>query len=130
MNYLFLDSSPNKDQKLVFSRSAEPKILNKMEEREVDEPSTGLKGALFTLPVLEKEQVDMKETENELLILVNSMKQHLIGPDKKTSEKEDTDDENETLFEFSDLNIPTQFYMGSLSVVGLYILYKMLLKTK
>ena len=38
MNYLFLDSSPNKDQKLAFSRSASPKILDKMEEREMEEP--------------------------------------------------------------------------------------------
>lgn len=130
MNYLFLDSSPNKDQQLVFSRSVEPKILNKMEEREVDDLSTGLQGALFAPPVLEKEQVDMKETDNELLILVNSMKTHLMGSKKNTSEEEDDENIDENQIEFSDLNTLTKFYMGSLSVVGLYILYKMLLKTK
>ena len=130
MNYLFLDSSTNKDQQLVFSRSVEHKILNKMEEREVDDLSTGLQGALFAPPVLEKEQVDMKETDNELLILVNSMKTHLMGSKKNTSEEEDDENIEENQIEFSDLNTLTKFYMGSLSVVGLYILYKMLLKTK
>ena len=78
MNYLFLDSSPNKDQQLAFSRSASPKILDKMEEREMDEPSHGMKGSLFALPVLEKEQVDIKQTDNELLVLVNKMKDQLV----------------------------------------------------
>jgi len=132
MNYLFLDSSPNKDQQLAFSRQAHPKILDKMEEREVEEPSKGLRGALFSPPVLEKEQVDMKETDNELLILVNTMKKHLMGSEKKESD-EDADEatkEEENMIEFSDLNMATKFYMGSISVVGLYILYRMLLKTK
>jgi len=129
MNYLFLDSSPNKDQQLAFSRQAHPKILDKMEEREVEEPSTSIRGSLFDLPILEKEEVDMKQTDNELLILVNSMKKHLVGSEKKESE-EDTETEEDSLIEFSDLNMATKFYMGSLSVVGLYILYRMLLKTK
>lgn len=129
MNYLFLDSSPNKDQQLAFSRQAHPKILDKMEEREVEEPSTGIRGSLFELPILEKEEVDMKQTDNELLILVNSMKKHLVGSEKKESE-EDDETKEDSLIEFSDLNMATKFYMGSLSVVGLYILYRMLLKTK
>lgn len=131
MNYLFLDSSPNKDQQLAFSRSASPKILDKMEEREMEEPSHGVKGYLFALPVLEKQQVDIKQTDNELLVLVNKMKDQLVGKkekDKDDETKEETDESN--VIEFSDLNMGTQFYMGSLSVIGLYILYKLLLKTK
>lgn len=132
MNYLFLDSSPNKDQQLAFSRSASPKILDNMEEREMDEPSHGLKGSLFAPPILEKEQVDMKQTDNELLVLVNKMKDQLIGKDKKKAEEEDGEEKSEesSLIELSDLNMGTQFYVGSLSVIGLYILYRMLLKTK
>lgn len=128
MNYLFLDSSPNKDQQLAFSRSASPKILDKMEEREMEEPSHGMKGSLFALPVLEKEQVDIKETDNELLVLVNKMKNQLVG--KKDINKDDEEKDETNTIEFSDLNMGTQFYMGSLSVIGLYILYKLLLKTK
>ena len=67
--------------------------------------------------------------DNELLILVNSMKKHLIGSEKKESE-ENAETKEDSLIEFSDLNMATKFYMGSLSVVGLYILYRMLLKTK
>lgn len=132
MNYLFLDSSPNKDQQLAFSRSASPKILDNMEEREMDEPSHGLKGSLFAPPILEKEQVDMKQTDNELLVLVNKMKDQLVGKDKKKAEEEDGEEKSEesSLIELSDLNMGTQFYVGSLSVIGLYILYRMLLKTK
>ena len=129
MNYLFLDSSPNKDQQLAFSRPAQPKILDKMDEREVDESSKGLRGFLFNLPILEKEQVDMKENDNELLILVNKMKNDLVNPEKKDS-KDNTENEEDNLIEFSDLNMATKFYMSSLSVIGLYILYKLLLKTK
>lgn len=131
MNYLFLDSSPNKDQQLAFSRSASPKILDNMEEREMDEPSHGLKGSLFAPPILEKEQVDMKQTDNELLVLVNKMKDQLIGKDKKQDEEDaEENGEESSLIELSDLNMGTQFYVGSLSVIGLYILYRMLLKTK
>lgn len=128
MNYLFLDSSPNKDQQLAFSQSASPKILDKMEEREMEEPSHGMKGSLFALPVLEKEQVDIKETDNELLVLVNKMKNQLVGKKDINKDAEEKDETN--TIEFSDLNMGTQFYMGSLSVIGLYILYKLLLKTK
>jgi hypothetical protein len=132
MNYLFLDSSPNKDQQLAFSRQASPKILNNMEERDMEEPSHGLKGSLFAPPILEKEQVDMKQTDNELLVLVNKMKEQLIGKNKKEAEEQDTEEnrEDSSLVELSDLNMGTQFYVGSLSVIGLYILYRMLLKTK
>lgn len=133
MNYLFLDSSPNKDQQLAFSRPVSPKILDTMEEREMDEPSHGLKGALFAPPVLEKEQVDMKQADNELLILVNKMKDQLIGSSQKEDDEgntEDSEEEETNLIELSDLNMGTQFYVGSLSVIGLYILYKLLLKTK
>ena len=129
MNYLFLDSSPNKDQQLAFSRPASPKILDNMEEREMEEPSHGLKGSLFALPILEKEQVDMKQTDNELLVLVNKMKEQLIGKDKKEEGETEEQDES-SIIELSDLNMGTQFYVGSLSVIGLYILYRMLLKTK
>lgn len=131
MNYLFLDSSPNKDQQLAFSRSASPKILDKMEERDMEEPSHSVKGSLFALPVLEKEQVDIKQTDNELLVLVNKMKDQLVGKkdqDKDGETKEEKEESN--AIEFSDLNMGTQFYMGSLSVIGLYILYKLMLKTK
>lgn len=132
MNYLFLDSSPNKDQQLAFSRPASPKILDNMEEREMDEPSHGLKGSLFAPPILEKEQVDMKQTDNELLVLVNKMKDQLIGKDKKQDEEDAEEEKGEesSMIELSDLNMGTQFYVGSLSVIGLYILYRMLLKTK
>lgn len=130
MNYLFLDSSPNKDQQLAFSRPAQPKILDKMDEREVDESSKGLRGFLFNLPILEKEQVDMKENDNELLILVNKMKNNIVNPEKKDSEDNTENEEEDNLIEFSDLNMATKLYMTSLSVVGLYILYKLLLKTK
>ena len=132
MNYLFLDSSPNKDQQLAFSRPASPKILDNMEEREMEEPSHELKGSLFAPPILEKEQVDMKQTDNELLVLVNKMKDQLIGKDKKKAEEENTEDQDDesNMIELSDLNMGTQFYVGSLSVIGLYILYRMLLKTK
>ena len=130
MNYLFLDSSPNKDQQLAFSRPAQPKILDKMDEREVDESSKGLRGFLFNLPILEKEQVDMKESDNELLILVNKMKNNIVNPEKKDSKDNTENEEEDNLIEFSDLNMATKFYMSSLSVVGLYILYKLLLKTK
>ena len=130
MNYLFLDSSPNKDQQLAFSRPASPKILDNMKEREVEEPSHGLKGSLFALPILEKEQVDMKQTDNELLVLVNKMKEQLIGKDKKEEEGETEEQDESSIIELSDLNMGTQFYVGSLSVIGLYILYRMLLKTK
>ena len=129
MNYLFLDSSPNKDQQLAFSRPASPKILDNMEEREMEEPSHGLKEPLFALPILEKEQVDMKQTDNELLVLVNKMKEQLIGKDKKEEGETEEQDES-SIIELSDLNMGTQFYVGSLSVIGLYILYRMLLKTK
>jgi hypothetical protein len=131
MNYLFLDSSPNKDQQLAFSRPASPKILDKMEEREMEEPSHGVKGSLFALPVLEKEQVDIKETNNELLVLVNKMKDQLVGKkDQKEDDETNEEKDESNVIEFSDLNMGTQFYMGSLSVIGLYILYKLLLKTK
>lgn len=130
MNYLFLDSSPNKDQQLAFSRPAQPKILDKMDEREVDESSKGLRGFLFNLPILEKEQVDMKESDNELLILVNKMKNDLVNPEKKDSKDNTENEEEDNLIELSDLNMATKFYISSLSVVGLYILYKLLLKTK
>ena len=131
MNYLFLDSSPNKDQQLAFSRSASPKILDKMEEREMEEPNHGMKGSLFALPVLEKEQVDIKQTDNELLILVNKMKDQLVGKKDQNEDDETNEEKDESnVIEFSDLNMGTQFYMGSLSVIGLYILYKLLLKTK
>jgi hypothetical protein len=130
MNYLFLDSSPNKDQQLAFSRSASPKILDKMEERDMKTPSHNMKGSLFALPVLEKEQVDIKQSNNELLVLVNKMKNQLVGKkDDEPNEEEEEEEETNTI-EFSDLNMGTQFYMGSLSVIGLYILYKLLLKTK
>ena len=130
MNYLFLDSSPNKDQQLAFSRPASPKILDNMEEREMEEPSHELKGSLFALPILEKEQVDIKQTDNELLVLVNKMKEQLIGKDKKEEEGETEEQDESSIIELSDLNMGTQFYVGSLSVIGLYILYRMLLKTK
>ena len=132
MNYLFLDSSPNKDQQLAFSRSASPKILDNMEEREMDEPSHGLKGSLFAPPILEKEQVDMKQTDNELLVLVNKLKDQVIGKDKTEETENDTEEKSEesSIIELSELNMGTQFYVGSLSVIGLYILYRMLLKTK
>lgn len=131
MNYLFLDSSPNKDQQLAFSRSASPKILDKMEEREMGEPSHSMKGSLFALPVLEKEQVDITQTDNELLVLVNKMKDQLVGKKDRNEDDETNEEKDETsMIEFSDLNMGTQFYMGSLSVIGLYILYKLLLKTK
>jgi len=124
MNYLYLDSSPNKDQQIAFSSSS-----TKMEDKTTHETgSSGLQGSLFALPVLEKEQVDMKQNENEFLILVNKMKDQLSG--SKTEETDDSEDEQENVLEFSDLNMGTQFYMTSLSIVGLYILYKLLLKTK
>ena len=44
MNYLFLDSSPNKDQQLAFSRPASPKILDNMKEREDGRAITRIKG--------------------------------------------------------------------------------------
>ena len=118
MNYLFLDSSPNKDQQLAFSRPAS-KILDNMEEREMDEPSHGLQGSLFAPPILEKEQVDMKQTDNELLVLVNKMKDQLIGKDKKQDEEDAEEEKGEesSMIELSDLNMGTQFYVGSLSVI-------------
>lgn len=131
MNYLFLDSSPNKDQQLAFSRNASPKILDKMEEREMEEPTHGLQGSLFALPILEKEQVDMKQTNNELLVLVNKMKDQLVGKKDQNDSDETKEEKGESnKIEFSELNMGTQFYMGSMSVIGLYILYKLLLKTK
>ena len=124
MNYLYLDSSPNKDQQIAFSSS-----LTKMEDKNTPETSSSsLQGSLFALPVLEKEQMDVKQTDNEFLILVNKMKDQLTG--SKTEETDDSEDEQENVLEFSDLNMGTQFYMSSLSIVGLYILYKLLLKTK
>jgi hypothetical protein len=124
MNYLYLDSSPNKDQQKAFSSSS-----TKIEDKNTPETSSSsLQGSLFALPVLEKEQVDVKQTDNEFLILVNKMKDQLTG--SKTEETDDSEDEQENVLEFSDLNMGTQFYMSSLSIVGLYILYKLLLKTK
>ena len=45
-------------------------------------------------------------------------------------EDEEDDDEEEEAIQFSDLNLGTQFYVSSLSVVGLYILYKLMRKTR
>ena len=72
----------------------------------------------------------MKQTDNELLVLVNKMKEQLIGKDKKEEEGETEEQDESSIIELSDLNMGTQFYVGSLSVIGLYILYRMLLKTK
>jgi hypothetical protein len=59
------------------------------------------------------------------------MKDQLVGKKDQNEDDETNEEKDESnVIEFSDLNMGTQFYMGSLSVIGLYILYKLLLKTK
>jgi len=62
---------------------------------------------------------------------VNKMKDRLVGKKGQNDSDEANEEKDESnRIEFSELNMGTQFYMGSMSVVGLYILYKLLLKTK
>ena len=144
MNYLFLDSSPNKDKQTEFS--SVPLRTNKLgnQKQLLSADHDRLPGSVFALPSLEKEQVDIQRTENELLVLVNKMKKRFSlstdeDDDEEDSEDDDEEDsedeeeeeeEEEEAFQFSDLNLGTQFYVSSLSVVGLYILYKLMLKTR
>ena len=144
MNYLFLDSSPNKDKQTEFS--SVPLRTNKLgnQKQLLSADHDRLPGSVFALPSLEKEQVDIQRTENELLVLVNKMKKRFSlstdedddeedseDDDEEDSEDEDEEeDEEEDAVQFSDLNLGTQFYVSSLSVVGLYILYKLMLKTR
>ena len=136
MNYLFLDSSPNKDKQTEFS--SVPLRTNKLgnQKQLLSADHDRLPGSVFALPSLEKEQVDIQRSENELLILVNKMKKRFSlstdeDDDEEDSEDEDEEeDEEEDAVQFSDLNLGTQFYVSSLSVVGLYILYKLMLKTR
>ena len=87
--------------------------------------------------------MDIQRTENELLVLVNKMKKRFSlstdedddeedseDDDEEDSEDDDEEDDEEEVVQFSDLNLGTQFYVSSLSVVGLYILYKLMLKTR
>jgi len=144
MNYLFLDSSPNKDKQTEFS--SVPLRTNKLgnQKQLLSADHDRLPGSVFALPSLEKEQVDIQRSENELLILVNKMKKRFSlstdeDDDEEDSEDDDEEDsedeeeeeeEEEEAVQFSDLNLGTQFYVSSLSVVGLYILYKLMLKTR
>ena len=140
MNYLFLDSSPNKDKQTEFT--SVPLRTNKLgnQKQLLSADHDRLPGSVFALPSLEKEQVDIQRTENELLVLVNKMKKRFSLPtdeeedDEEDSEdddeEDDEEDEEEEAIQFSDLNLGTQFYVSSLSVVGLYILYKLMLKTR
>ena len=143
MNYLFLDSSPNKDKQTEFS--SVPLRTNKLgnQKQLLSADHDRLPGSVFALPSLEKEQVDIQRTENELLVLVNKMKKRFSlstdedddeedseDDDEEDSEDDDEEDDEEEVVQFSDLNLGTQFYVSSLSVVGLYILYKLMLKTR
>ena len=143
MNYLFLDSSPNKDKQTEFS--SVPLRTNKLgnQKQLLSADHDRLPGSVFALPSLEKEQVDIQRSENELLVLVNKMKKRFSlstdedddeedseDDDEEDSEDDEEDDEEEEVVQFSDLNLGTQFYVSSLSVVGLYILYKLMLKTR
>ena len=139
MNYLFLDSSPNKDKQTEFT--SVPLRTNKLgnQKQLLSADHDRLPGSVFASPALEKEQVDIQRTENELLVLVNKMKKRFSLPtdeeedDEEDSEddvEEDEEDEEEEAVQFSDLNLGTQFYVSSLSVVGLYILYKLMRKTR
>ena len=144
MNYLFLDSSPNKDKQTEFT--SVPLRTNKLgnQKQLLSADHDRLPGSVFASPALEKEQVDIQRSENELLILVNKMKKRFSlstdedddeedseDDDEEDSEDEDEEeDEEEDAVQFSDLNLGTQFYVSSLSVVGLYILYKLMLKTR
>jgi len=144
MNYLFLDSSPNKDKQTEFS--SVPLRTNKLgnQKQLLSADHDRLPGSVFALPSLEKEQVDIQRSENELLVLVNKMKKRFsLSTDEDDDEEdsedddeedsedsEDSEDEEEEAVQFSDLNLGTQFYVSSMSVVGLYILYKLMLKTR
>lgn len=141
MNYLFLDSSPNKDKQTEFT--SVPLRTNKLgnQKQLLSADHDRLPGSVFASPALEKEQVDIQRTENELLVLVNKMKKRFSLPtdeeedDEEDSEDDDEEDEEddeeeEEAVQFSDLNLGTQFYVSSLSVVGLYILYKLMRKTR
>ena len=142
MNYLFLDSSPNKDKQTEFS--SVPLRTNKLgnQKQLLSADHDRLPGSVFALPSLEKEQVDIQRSENELLVLVNKMKKRFSlstdeDDDEEDSEDDDEEDsedeeeeEEEEAVQFSDLNLGTQFYVSSMSVVGLYILYKLMLKTR
>ena len=143
MNYLFLDSSPNKDKQTEFS--SVPLRTNKLgnQKQLLSADHDRLPGSVFALPSLEKEQVDIQRTENELLVLVNKMKKRFSlstdedddeedseDDDEEDSEDDEEEEEEEEVVQFSDLNLGTQFYVSSLSVVGLYILYKLMLKTR
>ena len=140
MNYLFLDSSPNKDKQTEFS--SVPLRTNKLgnQKQLLSADHDRLPGSVFALPSLEKEQVDIQRSENELLVLVNKMKKRFSlstdeDDDEEDSEDDDEEDsededEEEDAVQFSDLNLGTQFYVSSMSVVGLYILYKLMLKTR
>ena len=141
MNYLFLDSSPNKDKQTEFS--SVPLRTNKLgnQKQLLSADHDRLPGSVFALPSLEKEQVDIQRSENELLVLVNKMKKRFSlstdedddeedSEDDDEEDSEDSEDEEEEAVQFSDLNLGTQFYVSSMSVVGLYILYKLMLKTR
>ena len=143
MNYLFLDSSPNKDKQTEFS--SVPLRTNKLgnQKQLLSADHDRLPGSVFALPSLEKEQVDIQRSENELLVLVNKMKKRFSlstdedddeedseDDDEEDSEDDEEEEEEEEVVQFSDLNLGTQFYVSSLSVVGLYILYKLMLKTR
>ena len=138
MNYLFLDSSPNKDKQTEFS--SVPLRTNKLgnQKQLLSADHDRLPGSVFALPSLEKEQVDIQRSENELLVLVNKMKKRFSlstdedddEEDSEDDDEEDSEDEEEEAVQFSDLNLGTQFYVSSMSVVGLYILYKLMLKTR
>jgi hypothetical protein len=88
-----------------------------------------------TLILPEDMRVDLENDENDASSSQNTRKMAQMGPIHAAASHDDSDDENENKRRKKDVfylgkDSINAFYIGSVTVVGLYILFRILQKTK
>ena len=90
--------------------------------------------AAFVPEIVNKQQIvietDNKNMSNGIYVLLDEDKKYRLNDDLSKSENTRMDYENMEFIANNKTNLSTTFYIGSLTVIGLFIVYRMIQKSK
>jgi hypothetical protein len=90
--------------------------------------------AAFVPEIVNKQQIvietDNKNMSNGIYVLLDEDKKDRLNRDLSKSENTRMDYENMEFIANNKTNLSTTFYIGSLTVIGLFIVYRMIQKSK
>jgi hypothetical protein len=90
--------------------------------------------AAFVPEIVNKQQIvietDNKNMSNGIYVLLDEDKKYRLNDDLSKSENTRMDYENMEFIANNKTNLSTTFYIGSLTVLGLFIVYRMIQKSK